>query len=362
MTDAKPAILLKSYRELENLPAACGSLFEAAGEFSLGRAWFRNMVANGLPPGGAAFFHVLAEGEEAIALLPLQGRRRGALESLTNCYTCLYRPLLAAGVRHDESARLLGREMGRLCAGRPLVRLECLPSDWPALEPFAEGVKASGLLVRPFFQFGNWVEPVRGCSWEDYLAARSGTLRGLLRWGRRRATRAGGVAFEIIRTEGELARGIAAYESVYRRSWKTPEPFPRFNPALMEEACRLGALWLGLCSKDGEPIAAQLWILSHGTATVMKLAHDEAFSAFSPGTLLTAEMIAALLKEGIDRIDFGRGDDPYKRLWAGERRQRIGLLLVNPRHPSGFLTLCRHDLGRAVKAVKRRFSRKSGSS
>jgi Acetyltransferase (GNAT) domain len=353
----KPEIAIRSYSELERLSAPCSALFDAECDFSLGKQWFRNMVANGLPPGSRAVFHVLTFGEEPLALLPLQDRGRGELRSLTNCYTCLYRPLIATGARYDETARRLGRELGRLCAGRPLIRIECLPGDWPALDAFAEGVRASGLLVRRFAQFGNWHEPVRGRSWDEYLASRPGSLRELLRRRRRRVMRAGGISFEIIKTPDSLLRGIEAYEEVYRRSWKPNEPFPRFNAGLMEEACRLGVLRLGICSQGGIPIAAQLWILSHGTATVLKLAHDEAHRALSPGTLLCAEMIAALLQEGIQAIDFGRGDDPYKRLWAEHRRQRIGLILINPRRPAGLATLCRHDLGQAVKTAKRRFGR-----
>ena len=59
----------------------------------------------------------------------------------------------------------------------------------------------------------------------------------------------------------------------------------------MREAAGLGALRLGIAWHDGTPIAAQLWISSNGRATVMKLAHDGAHDAWSPGTLLTARMI-----------------------------------------------------------------------
>ena len=51
-------------------------------------------------------------------------------------------------------------------------------------------------------------------------------------------------------------------------------------------------------------------------------------------------------QEHVDHIDFGRGDDPYKQGWATQRRQRIGLLLVNPWSAAGSTTLLRHALGR----------------
>jgi hypothetical protein len=340
---------------IECLPARCDDLFASGEDFCLGRAWFRNMTASGLAAGTQGSFALLMEGGEATAMLPLQRGAKGELQSLTNCYSCLYRPLIAPAEHAGETARRLGHAVGRLFARRPQVRIECLPSDWPALDGFIDGLRAAGLSVRRFAHFGNWHEPVRGRGWDEYLAGRPGSLRELLRRRGRRRERAD-LRLEIIERPEELPRGIAAYETIYRKSWKPHEPFPDFNPGLMREAAGERALRLGIYWRDGMPIAAQLWIVAHGSATVMKLAHDEAHRALSPGTLLTAEMIARLLREGVTEIDFGRGDDPYKRLWAGTRRQRIGLLIVNPRRPCGLLALSRHDLGRAVGATRRRFA------
>ncbi len=63
---------------------------------------------------------------------------------------------------------------------------------------------------------------------------------------------------------------------------------------------------------------------------MLKLAHDEAQRALSPGTVLTAWMIAGLIEEGVRTLDFGRGDDPYKQLWTTQRSARVGLVLARP--------------------------------
>jgi CelD/BcsL family acetyltransferase involved in cellulose biosynthesis len=114
----------------------------------------------------------------------------------------------------------------------------------------------------------------------------------------------------------------------------------------MRQAAAAGALRLGLLHAGETAIAAQLWTVAGGTASVLKLAHDEAYKPLSPGTVLTARMIARLIDgEGVAALDFGRGDDPYKRLWTTRRRQRIGLFLAAPWHPAGAATLLRQALG-----------------
>ena len=134
-------------------------------------------------------------------------------------------------------------------------------------------------------------------------------------------------------TEGGagLEQAIAGFEEVYAKSWKDPEPSPEFNAALARECAAEGSLRLGVLSLGGAVLAAQLWVVSRGIATVLKLAHDEAAKARSPGTVLTALMIRRLMvQDRVTALDFGRGDDDYKQLWTDTRRQRIGWLLANP--------------------------------
>lgn len=134
---------------------------------------------------------------------------------------------------------------------------------------------------------------------------------------------------------------------VYRRSWKNAEPYPDFNVALMRAIAEPGWLRLGVWSVGTEPVAVQFWVVHAGQAIVLKLAHDEAFKTHSPGTVLTAIVIRHLLdNEHVAQIDLGRGDDTYKQAWAVERRQRIGVLLINPRRPAGLIALLRHASGR----------------
>ena len=110
---------------------------------------------------------------------------------------------------------------------------------------------------------------------------------------------------------------------------------------------------VGVLRHGGRAAAAQYWTVSAGRAAVLKLAHDEAFKPLSPGTVLTARMIRHLLEhERVDELDFGRGDDEYKRSWTAHRRQRIGLLVINPRRLAGLAALGRTWMGRARRRLR----------
>src|SRR5690349_21185690 len=65
----------------------------------------------------------------------------------------------------------------------------------------------------------------------------------------------------------------AAYEAVYRASWKPAEGSPAFLRALAEQEGAAGTVRLGIASKDGAPVAAQFWLVENGVATIHKLAH-----------------------------------------------------------------------------------------
>jgi CelD/BcsL family acetyltransferase involved in cellulose biosynthesis len=341
------------FDDLAGLPGDACALFDRAPDRDLfcSPAWFETVLDYAMPADATPRFVVCSQAGRAVALLPMQVQAGGRdLASLTTAYTCRYQPLCdpAAG---EAALTTAFTAFAEYCRGWPTVRLDALDADAPWLPALLDGASRAGLAVRQFAHFGNWHAPVAGLDWARYLAARPGQLRETIRRRLARAGRDGG-RFQLVTGGEALEPGIAAYDAVYAQSWKQAEPFPLFNAALMRVTAARGLLRLGLYWRDDRPLAAQLWIVEDGQATVLKLAHDESAKADSPGTVLTALMVQYLLdQEKITRLDFGRGDDPYKRLWASERRQRIGVVLVNPRLPRGLAFLGRHALGRARQAL-----------
>lgn len=344
---------ITAYERLQDLPVAARMLFDRAAGHDLfcGTAWFGAVLAAGLEADAAPRFLVHTQDGAVVVLVPMQTRQHGrVLASLTTLYTCRFQPLCDPAA--DAAALQDGfTSFARYCRRWPTVRLDALDADAPWLAPLLAGAAAAGLAARRFDHFGTWYENVAGQDWASYLAARPGSLRETIRRRLARFTRSDG-RFELVLGGAALEPGIAAYETVYARSWKPDEPFPRFNATLMRALAARGMLRLGLYWMDDRPVAAQLWVLDAGRAIVLKLAHDEAVKADSPGTVLTALMLQRMLdEEHVTEIDFGRGDDPYKQLWAHERRQRIGLVLANPRHPRGLAFLGQHALGRMRRAM-----------
>ncbi len=332
------------------LPADARALLGPA--LFAGPAWWSCVQAEALPTGSTPCFLLCRIGGRATALLVLCRTADGALSSLATPYTCLYAPALAPGIPAEARGAALVA-LAHFCRRSAVTRLEALDPDAPSTVALAAAAARAGLCVLRFANFGNWHEDVTGQDWPGYLANRPGALRETIRRRLRRADRQADAMLTVVDGAAGLEEGIAAYEAVYARSWKEPEPFPCFNAALMRALAPLGMLRLGVWSIAAQPVAAQFWVVDGGRATVLKLAHDEAFKPLSPGTVLTALMLRRLLEQDhVTEIDFGRGDDDYKQGWAGERRQRIGLWLVNPRRPAAWPVLLRHLAGRLAAKLR----------
>ncbi len=337
-----------------DIPPQADSLFASVGRESLftSRPWFEAFVAAGLLPDAKPIFLALSGPKGPCALLPCQRTAKGdpSVSSLTSFYSCDFRPLIAAG---DDAAFDLGRAVAERLSGEAVFGFDSLDSSWPQLDPFLKGLARPGRALLRYAHFGRWWEDVRGRSFDDYLAARDGALREVIRRKTVRLEREG-AALTLIgvgSSAAETEAGIADYETVYAASWKEAEPFPDFQPTLMRRLAEAGWLRLALLHLDGRPIAAQLWALVGGTATVLKLAHDRQFDRQSPGTVLTAFALRGLMEGGrAEWLDFGRGDDPYKRGWTSNRTPHTGIRSVSlARRP---FTVARHLLGVAIRGVR----------
>jgi hypothetical protein len=339
------------------LPAWCDRFLEApaTGDVFASRLWFDTVLRHALPP--AAEPVLAATNAVLLPMLRVDGR----LRSLTVDYSLAWRPLPAPGA---DAVTLHGAGCGLAALLRlgPPVLIEALDPEARGLAPLLAGLRAGRILAARFASFGNWQESFpAGLDWEAYIAARPPALRNTVRRKLARAARA--FVPDLVAAPGPaLEAGIADYVAIRGQSWKPYEPFPEFDGELMRALATAGALRLGVLrdGTTGRPVAAQYWALDRGgaagclRASVLKLAHAEHAKAESPGTVLTAHMIRALIEQdGVRTLDFGRGDDAYKRLWVSRRLQRVGYVLADPLDPRGAAALA-WQFGGAMRAWLRR--------
>ena len=345
-----PAIL----DSFPTLPASADGLF-ASDHLFASKPWFEAFLAAGMEPSTEPLFFVLNGAAGPRAVLPCQRLPHGDLSvsSLTSFYSCDFRPLIAAGEDEAATAFALGNALAERLSDEAVFGFDSLDSHLPALAPFLKGLACPGRVLLRYAHFGRWWEDLQGRTFDQYLAARDGALREVIRRKTARLER-DGATFTMVgagSSAAETEAGIADYETVYAASWKEAEPYPAFQPTLMRKLAEAGWLRLALCHLEGRPIAAQLWGVAGRTATVLKLAHDQEFDKQSPGTVLTAFAIRTVMQQDrIDRLDFGRGDDPYKRGWTTRRTPHIGVQSVRlARRP---MLVARHVLGVAARKLR----------
>ncbi len=354
---------VRVYSGLEELPESFLSLFEEGGRKSifLSLPWFQNFIQTAMAPedrvriyGAAA---AGAEGTPGGMLLMRSSSNSNSissprkLEALANYYTCFYAPHLTASA--GESRETLQALTQAIAQEKPRWdAVEVKPMDVHAREfpELVQAFKAAGFVVQTFFSFGNWYLPVNGQSFAQYLESLPSVLKNTLHRKRKKLEKTGRAKIEIVTGGQGLDAAIDAYMKVYISSWKQPEPYPQFVPGLIRMCAAMGALRLGILYVDGEPAAAQLWIVHHGNALIYKLAYDERFGELSVGTILSATLFQhALDVDKVTEVDYLSGDDAYKKDWMSQRRERWGILALNPRTPHGVLAIARHIGGRAVK-------------
>lgn len=327
-----------------------GALGQESTDYFSTRGWYANFAAHCLNDRDVVSVHALERDGLILGALPLQKRAqarrvRGASEvgSLSNFYSCIYRPLLRRHADTGFAAKAFARSLAAHRTGVDLFDLDSLSHEEVMFQELTEAMREAGFFVQPYFHFGNRYEDVRGLDYEAYLQRRPPALRNTLSRKAKRLVRAADATFSIAAEPADAVAAAIQYEAVYRASWKEAEPAPGFTSGLIAAAAADGALRLGICTVDGEPAAAQLWLVHGGKATIFKLAYDERFRQHSVGSLLTAHMVRAVLEQdAVDEIDFGRGDDPYKGDWLSQRRERWGILAFNARRPLGAAAALAH--------------------
>jgi hypothetical protein len=329
-------------------------------------AWFDNLAACGLdtstqgPAGYQLWLLVNVEAAPMVCLPLLLGQQ---LTGLSNYYSSLFTPLVwpASGMLGSEVAsgvtiwQTFARAMRRHPARWPVLRFDPLDPQSGFFAGFESALRQAGYQVGRYFCFGNWYLQVAGRAFAEYQNSLPSALRHSITRGRRRLDKQGVWRIDIQQQpDGTLDAAIEDFVAVYQKSWKGPEPNAQFIPALARMAAAQGWLRLGVLRLDGQAIAAQLWLVKGGKASIFKLAYVTGFERFSVGSVLTAALMQHVIDlDQVQEVDYLTGDDAYKRDWMSHRRERWGLVAFDWRTPAGLWAGVKHWLGQQLKKNKR---------
>lgn len=232
-----------------------------------------------------------------------------------------------------------------------LVRLMPIEVDSALAAALYEGLRAAGWPVQAFANSYNCYEDTLGVDHEAWFARRSANLRYSVRRRRRALEKSSRLELVLVRDEAGLERALLEYLTVTQSSWKDPRSMADpLTLAMIRLAAAKAGLRLGVLRLDGEPAAAQFWLLAGGTAHCVRLAYDQRFRPQAVGVVLTDFMIQQLLDvDRAARIDFGFGEEDYKSAWMQQRRVFFGLMAFNLRSRRGAWQALRHLGGRPVK-------------
>ncbi|RVU03628.1 GNAT family N-acetyltransferase [Novosphingobium umbonatum] len=313
-------ITVSYHANLKEIPAEIAAIFaHGQGPFDA-LAWFDLCVEyNGLQP-----LLAVAQNGEHGAVWPLAEGPDG-LRPLANWYAFTVGPIITP--QADGLAMLTAIAADLKQAGHARITLWPMPDESGLASLVTASLRRAGWIVGREVCDTNHHLMVAGRNFAQYLAARPGPLRSTLK---RKAKK---VDVILHATWSEAA--WQDYKAVYAASWKPEEGSPALLRAFAQQQGEAGQLRLGLAyaTLDGsyQPVAAQLWTVEAGTAYIHKLAYHEAAKPLSPGTTLSAALFARVIDEDkVDVIDFGTGDDPYKRDWMEAQRPRYRICAYRP--------------------------------
>ena len=215
--------------------------------------------------------------------------------------------------------------------GWDVLDLYAIPEENNLLNLVITTLKQKDFSHSEYLCFGDWYLDEIKYSGSEYFNNLPQKIRKDILYCKRRLEKMGKCEFKLIRNGDNIDDCMDLYYRVYSKSWQKEEGLgPSFHRDLAKIAVRNDWLRLGFLFFEDSPIAAQFWVSNNGIAYILKTVYDQQYKKFSPGKILTSEMMKYVIDtDGVNVVDYVQGDEAYKEDWTPKRRERCGLLIFN---------------------------------
>ena len=342
MQRSRAALCVEVFESFDAVPAAMVATFDGvnANGFFASWFWYRNLYEKALAVGDQLRLYVVRTADATattLLVMPMVHARvtpRFGLRTLRSC-TNFYSPLFVPLIQCDSNKleRCIEVWMSSVSAERPrwdalsLAPLDCAQ---PYFAQLNVGMRAVGFTPHDYFCFGNWHHRLASSDYAAYVKKLAGPTRNMITRKCRALKRMAQFHIVVCRNADQVGEAQLAYQKVFAASWKRPEPYSDFIPALIAGAAQRGVLRLGIAYVGEQAVACQLWLVEDGVASIFKLAYVEAFAEWSVGTVLMAAMMQQVIEvDRVNEVDFLSGDDAFKKDWMSARRERRGYIAFN---------------------------------
>jgi CelD/BcsL family acetyltransferase involved in cellulose biosynthesis len=215
------------------------------------------------------------------------------------------------------------------------LQLDAVDSDDIAIERLVTVLEHSGSEVTR--------EPADACwalelptTWDDYLASISKSHRKQLRQLERRVLESDRVQWHCVQKSDELPAAWDVLVDLHqRRRSSLGEPgcfasdqFHAFHRDVAERMLARNALRISWLALDGVPAAAEYHFADRTATYAYQGGVDPDRLDEEPGRLSTILCLKQAIEEGHQRLDFLRGDEPYKAHWRATPRATVNYAVV----------------------------------
>ena len=238
-----------------------------------------------------------------------------------------------------------------------IIRLGNLAEGAPRMEQFCAACERRGWTVQ---RAPLWPCPYLDLpeTWEAYLSTLSAHGRHAIRRKERKVQR----EHHAVVTEygqGRLDEGLHHLQRLHSLRWEGGGVFrdravERLQRGFAAELAERDQLWLVTLDLDGAPAAAWYGFALGDTVYHYQSGRDPRWERDRVGTVLQGLMIRRAIERGYRRLDFLRGEEPYKAEWTLTTRRCYEVVVCRAAWRGvalrGFNWIARHPLRQWLRA------------